>query len=306
MTWAQLLNYYTIGNLGLSAVVLGFLFGILLWKVWVITRFATELFERFKLNFQFAHADQCAGFRYVGQMFLLNAVAFIFPMLFLAAMIFGSPLLARLGLRMDVFEALWGGFFRWMLLGLIVMAVVWLFWGPILRLHRSMVQRKVEIEAEIDSLEAKAQEPHDASTSNIAERRTDELVRLRDSLEERFNLEEMSKLCFDLGIDHENVPGVTKSAKAMSIVQLFDRLDRLADLVAYFKRMRPNANWDKPSKNPRQALLLAGLGSIENPRSVLDRIPTWPLPKDVLMWAMLIQIAVLIGLLSLGIIPRAW
>ena len=45
-------------------------------------------------------------------------------------------------------------------------------------------------------------------------------------LEKRFSDEELAALCFDLGVDYENVPGSTKAARAIAIKTHFERLPR--------------------------------------------------------------------------------
>lgn len=57
---------------------------------------------------------------------------------------------------------------------------------------------------------------------------------LYDQLVEKFNLEELKSLCFDLGVDFENLGGTGKSAKARELVLYMQRrgnLDRLHQAI---------------------------------------------------------------------------
>ena len=55
---------------------------------------------------------------------------------------------------------------------------------------------------------------------------------LLKTLTERFNLEELKTLCFELGVDHEALDGSTKQAKARELILYMSRHGRLLDLVA--------------------------------------------------------------------------
>lgn len=57
---------------------------------------------------------------------------------------------------------------------------------------------------------------------------------VRQALVNHFSLEELRTLCFDIGIDFEELPGSSKSAKARDLVQYWHNrrdLDRLVDLI---------------------------------------------------------------------------
>ena len=51
---------------------------------------------------------------------------------------------------------------------------------------------------------------------------------LRQILAERFNEGELRTLCFDLGIDYENLPGQGKADKARELVAYFQRRGDIA------------------------------------------------------------------------------
>ncbi len=68
-----------------------------------------------------------------------------------------------------------------------------------------------------------------------------DLPQLRDLITRYFNDSELRDLCFDLGIDYENLGGDNKTAKARELVGYGQRHDRLAELEAACRRLRPNA-----------------------------------------------------------------
>jgi hypothetical protein len=67
-------------------------------------------------------------------------------------------------------------------------------------------------------------------------------VALREILSDRFNLDELRTLCFDLHIEFENLGGETKRAKAREIVAYCERAGRLDVLVAAVRKLRPDLN----------------------------------------------------------------
>jgi hypothetical protein len=66
------------------------------------------------------------------------------------------------------------------------------------------------------------------------------LTQLRTLLVERFNLEELRTLCFDLGVEYENLPGEGKSAKARELVAHLARRGRTQELVRLIVELRPD------------------------------------------------------------------
>jgi tetratricopeptide (TPR) repeat protein len=68
-----------------------------------------------------------------------------------------------------------------------------------------------------------------------------DLPTLRDILSTYFNVDELRNLCFDLNILYEDLGGEGKSGKARELVAYCQRRDRLAELEAACRRLRPNA-----------------------------------------------------------------
>ncbi len=68
-----------------------------------------------------------------------------------------------------------------------------------------------------------------------------DLPALRNILVTYFSDSEVRDLCFDLGIDYESLAGEGKAAKARELVAYCQRRDRLTELEAACRRLRPNA-----------------------------------------------------------------
>jgi tetratricopeptide (TPR) repeat protein len=69
------------------------------------------------------------------------------------------------------------------------------------------------------------------------------LTRLRDQMVEHFNKSELRDICFDLGINHENIAGDTLNDMARELVMYCQRLRCIEALVKYCARLRPNTSW---------------------------------------------------------------
>ena len=82
--------------------------------------------------------------------------------------------------------------------------------------------------------------PHLSSTDPQALRQR---ARLRQTLATRFNLGELRTLCFDLGIDYDDLPAEGKANKARELVAYLERHQRLQDLVALGQHRRPDIDW---------------------------------------------------------------
>ncbi len=73
-------------------------------------------------------------------------------------------------------------------------------------------------------------------------------VKLRRILARYFNAGELRTLCFDLGIDYDDLPGEGKTDKARGLVSYLERRDRIPELIKLGKQVRPNAPWDEVSE----------------------------------------------------------
>lgn len=99
------------------------------------------------------------------------------------------------------------------------------------------------------------------------------LSNLRKTIVERFNEGELQTLCFDLGLDYDDLPGVAKSDKARELVEYLDRRGLLNKLLQLVKELRPRVDWDHISglqNDILPALSTSGLKSTEIKFSVCE------------------------------------
>ena len=80
------------------------------------------------------------------------------------------------------------------------------------------------------------------SQANLSAK-TDGLQGLQRNLEASFNLDELRGLCFDLGINFENLGGDTLRRKTIELVSYCQRLRILAKLVAACAGLRAEIDW---------------------------------------------------------------
>lgn len=64
-------------------------------------------------------------------------------------------------------------------------------------------------------------------------------IQLLDTLEAKFNDNELRRLCFTLQVDYESLPGQGKAAKARELVLHCERLERYPELLAVVQQARP-------------------------------------------------------------------
>jgi class 3 adenylate cyclase/tetratricopeptide (TPR) repeat protein len=76
------------------------------------------------------------------------------------------------------------------------------------------------------------------------ERRRQRLARLRHILDTRFDEDELRTLCFDLGVEYEDLPAMGQANKARELVAYFERRDRIPELISTGRQMRGDVPWD--------------------------------------------------------------
>jgi hypothetical protein len=67
---------------------------------------------------------------------------------------------------------------------------------------------------------------------------------LYQTLCDDFNENDLTTLCFHLGIDYETLPTVGKDNKARELISLVERTNRISELIEEGKEMRPNSKWE--------------------------------------------------------------
>jgi hypothetical protein len=68
-------------------------------------------------------------------------------------------------------------------------------------------------------------------------------MKLRQILSDRFSSEELRTMCFDLGVDWDDLPARGKSAKARELVAFFERRERIGRLIRIGRQQRPDIPW---------------------------------------------------------------
>jgi predicted flap endonuclease-1-like 5' DNA nuclease len=71
-----------------------------------------------------------------------------------------------------------------------------------------------------------------------------DLVCLRKKIQDRFSPSDLRILCFDLGIDYDDLPGSAKAVKVVELILYFRKHDELESLMAYCQEERPRIHWD--------------------------------------------------------------
>ena len=69
------------------------------------------------------------------------------------------------------------------------------------------------------------------------------LAKLRQILATRFDEGELRTLCFDLGINYDDLPGQGNANKARELIAYLDRHGRISELVSIGKQLRPDVAW---------------------------------------------------------------
>ncbi len=70
------------------------------------------------------------------------------------------------------------------------------------------------------------------------------LVRLRQTIVERFNESDLRTLCFDLGIDYDDLGGRGKADNVRELLDYLYRRRRIRELLAKCKQERPDVDWE--------------------------------------------------------------
>lgn len=69
------------------------------------------------------------------------------------------------------------------------------------------------------------------------------LTQLRKLLIQHFSLDELRVLCFDLGLEYDDLPGDTKTTKMHGLIEYLQRRDELNRLLEEAVDHRPHVAW---------------------------------------------------------------
>jgi hypothetical protein len=76
---------------------------------------------------------------------------------------------------------------------------------------------------------------------------TEILIKLRQNLVDSFSDTELHDLCFDMGMDYEDLPGEGRAAKARELVAYCERRGLTTELIKKCSGLRPHVSWGAPT-----------------------------------------------------------
>lgn len=100
------------------------------------------------------------------------------------------------------------------------------------------------------------------------------LREIRETLTQKLNSEDLRTLCFDLGIDHDNLGGEGKADKVRELIYYLNRRSQLARLLHYLRETRPDwhlAEIPPPPARPTLPTSAGGVLAQEQLRRALRR-----------------------------------
>ncbi|HKZ70399.1 MAG TPA: hypothetical protein VJ020_09985 [Anaerolineales bacterium] len=145
---AELLAYYLWGNAALVAAPLGYLLGLLSWRVVVIAVYISRLGRSFEIRLQPQHPDRCGGLKPIGNLCLIIALLLLAPAIFLSVWGFAITFFNASG---EIYSQLWSGLFRQWLVLLSVLSLIAFLW-PLYSLHLQMQKQRRKVQTELDDL----------------------------------------------------------------------------------------------------------------------------------------------------------
>jgi hypothetical protein len=147
-----MISYYLWGHFSIIAAILGYLVGLLIWKIGVIAYFISLIGDHFTLKIQPNHPDKCGGFKPLGDLTLNIAIIILIPATMLAIWGFITTFFDNPALQLYV--TLWGGLFRQWLVILGVLSL-FAFVQPLYKIHLRMDENAHQIQSELDALSQK-------------------------------------------------------------------------------------------------------------------------------------------------------
>jgi hypothetical protein len=149
-----LLAYYLWGNAAIVAAPLGYLLGILFWRVCVIAVMIGRLGGTFRVLAQPNHPDRAGGLKSLGNLCLMIALLLLIPAIYLSVWGFTATFFKT---EADIYSQLWAGLFRQ---GLVLLSLLALFafLQPLYNVHQQMLKRRREILAELNDLTQRIEE----------------------------------------------------------------------------------------------------------------------------------------------------
>jgi hypothetical protein len=73
----------------------------------------------------------------------------------------------------------------------------------------------------------------------------DYLAELLQNVKSDYNEQELRELCFELGIDYDDLPGPARKDKCRELIGLLKRQKRHPEFIQLCRNKRPNTLWQK-------------------------------------------------------------
>ena len=148
----DLLKYYIWGNAAIVALPLGYILGLMFWRIGMIAVYVSRLGARFEIRIQINHPDKCGGLKPIGNLSLEIALLILVPAIYLSFWGFTNFFLnATSG---AIYEQLWSGIFRQWLVILSVLAFIVFLW-PLYSTHKQMRKQSHTYYDELNDLALK-------------------------------------------------------------------------------------------------------------------------------------------------------
>jgi hypothetical protein len=148
-----IMDYFRLstGGMYLLEILMGFFLGLIVWRVGVIVFYVNQLTRHFQLKIQPKHPDRGGGLKPLAELCFNNALVVLTPVIVLSIWVImaGKPGFEVLELWKDIYTAP---------LLILSVATVFVFFQPLYRLHRQMVEQRHKIQAELDQLVAKVED----------------------------------------------------------------------------------------------------------------------------------------------------
>ncbi len=88
-----------------------------------------------------------------------------------------------------------------------------------------------------------SQLPTPQNATALRQARKKSLAILRDTIIAHFSEPEVRTLCDDIGVEYDDLPAQGRKFKVGELVLLVDRQNRISELVAKCRELRPNVEW---------------------------------------------------------------
>jgi hypothetical protein len=98
-------------------------------------------------------------------------------------------------------------------------------------------------------------------------------ARLRQAIMAYFDETDIQILCFDLGIDYDNLPGDSKPVRIVQLIEYLARSGKIPELIDQCSQYRPNVPWDELRAAAIQHPLVFEYGKANQVTQIPPQVP---------------------------------